>query len=81
MAAFRNCRNCKHADWLRDGAGRKRFGNYASCTAPVTLPVTLPLSISKNWRVHDAMAVLEGPRAVHNNENVEINCPAWEPEK
>lgn len=80
--ALRNCRTCKFAQWHRNAAGRRQYGNWASCIAPIVLP-PLPLSITGSYQFIDALKLLTGDRArsVANNDNVPMECPSWEREQ
>lgn len=65
-----NCRKCKYADWYIVN-GRRRFGNWAECTAPIDASM-LPASANEIRRL------LEDKRTVASYENKEIECSRFE---
>lgn len=70
---MKNCRNCKHAGWMRSEKGRKLYGNYAACKAEIDTSM-MPASA---WQV---LSIIKGGRrgVLHGNED--IKCPRWEKE-
>lgn len=68
MAKKTNCRSCKWATWSLSEAGRKQYGNWAECTAPVP---ELPAS-----RI-EAAQMLKRTVGVREHKDVKLECAAW----
>ena len=66
---MKNCRNCAHADWYKVN-GRRRFGNWAECLAPVDSS-NLPAS------AYEALKCLEKTRTVACFDNKPVDCTQW----
>lgn len=76
--AVNNCRNCAFADWHRNAAGAKQYGNYAQCTYQVQLP-HIPASLDRGYNGSITKWV-NRPRGVAEYDNKAVNCPVWQKE-
>lgn len=77
--AHKNCRNCKHAGWYRHPSGRKAFGNWAPCNAPVDhILLLLPDSAWEAKQALESEKIGRKRSVIYRNEP--MNCPAWEKE-
>lgn len=81
MATTKNCRNCGFAEWHRNRAGAKLYGNWAACTATVDLVRIVPASLLTGISGHTLRALGEKTRAVASNGKAPLDCPFWKPEE
>ena len=66
-----NCRNCVWAEWSRNAAGRREFGNFAECSFPVQIPVIPKSRPGLLTEIKRKVSVLE-------YTNKDLVCLAWQ---